>query len=88
MNDGSTSPRTRLENVTDFGKLLVVIGGLLVLAGLIVMLIGRTGLPLGKLPGDITYRGKNTTVYFPLATSILISVVLSLVLYLVSRFRR
>jgi len=74
--------------VTDFGKLLVVIGGLLVLAGLVVMLIGRTGLPLGKLPGDITYRGKNTTVYFPLATSILISVVLSLVLYLVSRFRR
>ena len=74
--------------MTDFGKLLVVIGGLLVLAGLIVMLIGRTGLPLGKLPGDITYRGKNTTVYFPLATSILISVVLSLVLYLVSRFRR
>jgi len=74
--------------VTDFGKLLVVIGGLLVLAGLVVMLIGRTGLPLGKVPGDITYRGKNTTVYFPLATSILISVVLSLVLYLVSRFRR
>ena len=74
--------------MTDFGKLLVVIGGLLVLAGLVVMLIGRTGLPLGKLPGDITYRGKNTTVYFPLATSILISVVLSLVLYLVSRFRR
>jgi len=88
MNDGSTRPRTRLENVTDFGKLLVVIRGLLVLAGLIVMLIGRTGLPLCKLPGDITYRGKNTTVYFPLATSILISVVLSLVLYLVSRFRR
>ena len=74
--------------MTDFGKLLVVIGGLLVLAGLVVMFIARTGLPLGKLPGDITYRGKHTTVYFPLATSILISVVLSLVLYLVSRFRR
>ena len=74
--------------MTDLGKLLVVIGGLLVLAGLVVMFIGRIGLPLGKLPGDITYRGKNTTVYFPLATSILISVVLSLVLYLVSRFRR
>ena len=66
----------------------MVIGGLLVLAGLVVMLIGRTGLPLGKLPGDITYRGKNTTVYFPLATSILVSVALSLILYLVSRFRR
>ena len=74
--------------VTDLGKLLVVIGGLLVLAGLIVMLIPRSGLPLGKLPGDITYRGKNATVYFPLATSILVSVVLSLILYLVSRFRR
>ena len=74
--------------MADLGKLLIVIGGLLVLAGVVVMLIGRTGLPLGKLPGDITYRGKNTTVYFPLATSILISVVLSLVLYLVSRFRR
>ena len=66
----------------------MVIGGLLVLAGLVVMLIGRTGLPLGKLPGDILYRGKNTTVYFPLATSILVSVALSLILYLISRFRR
>jgi hypothetical protein len=74
--------------VTDLGKLLVVIGGLLVVAGLVVILIGRSGLPLGKLPGDILYRGKNTTIYFPLATSILLSVVLSLVLYLVSRFRR
>ena len=74
--------------MADLGKLLVILGGLLVLAGLVVMLLGRTGLPLGKLPGDITYRGKNTTIYFPLATSILVSVVLSLVLYFVSRFRR
>lgn len=74
--------------MTDLGKLLVVLGGLLLLAGLVVMLIGRSGLPLGKLPGDITYRGKNTTIYFPLATSILLSVVLSLVLYVISRFRR
>jgi hypothetical protein len=74
--------------MTDFGKLLVLIGGLLVLAGVAVMLIARSGLPLGKLPGDITYRGKNTIVYFPLATSILLSVVLSLVLYGISRFRK
>jgi hypothetical protein len=40
------------------------------------------------LPGDIVYRGKNTTVYFPLATSVLVSLVLSVVLYLVSRWRR
>jgi DUF2905 family protein len=74
--------------VTDLGRLLVVVGGLLVVAGLVVMLVGKSHLPLGRLPGDIVYRGKNTTFYFPLATSILLSVVLSLVLYFVSRFRR
>ena len=74
--------------MTDLGKLLVVVGGLVVLAGVVVMLVGKSGLPLGKLPGDIVYRGKNTTVYFPLATSVLVSVVLSVVLYLVSRWRR
>ena len=52
------------------------------------MLLGRAGLPLGQLPGDILYRGKNTTFYFPLATSILVSIVLSLVLFFLSRFRR
>jgi hypothetical protein len=52
------------------------------------MLLGRTNLPLGRLPGDFLYRGKNTTVYFPLATSLVLSVVLSIVLYLVSRWRR
>ncbi len=74
--------------MTDLGRLLVVVGGLLVVAGLVVMLVGKSHLPLWRLPGDIVYRGKNTTFYFPLATSILLSVVLSLVLYFVSRFRR
>jgi hypothetical protein len=45
-------------------------------------------LPLGRLPGDILYRGKNTTFYFPLASSILISVVLSIVLFLIARSKR
>jgi hypothetical protein len=74
--------------MTDIGRLLVILGIVLVVIGGLVMLLGRTGLPLGRLPGDILYRGKNTTFYFPLATSILISVVLSIVLYLVGRFRR
>lgn len=74
--------------MADFGKLLVLLGMILVVAGIVLILLGRTHLPLGRLPGDILYRGKNTTVYFPLATSLLLSVVLSLVLYLVSRFRR
>jgi hypothetical protein len=74
--------------VTDLGKLLVGLGALVMVAGLVLMLLGRTNLPLGRLPGDILYRGKNTTFYFPLATSILLSVLLSLILYLVGRFRR
>ena len=74
--------------MTDIGRLLVVLGVVLVVMGGIVMLLGRTGFPLGRLPGDILYRGKNTTFYFPLASSILISVVLSIVLYLVGRYKR
>ena len=74
--------------MTDIGRLLVILGIVLVVIGGLVMLLVRTGLPLGRLPGDILYRGKNTTFYFPLATSILISVVLSIVLYLVGRFRQ
>lgn len=72
----------------DVGKLLMLVGGFIFLMGLLVVFLGKTGLPLGRLPGDIVYRGKNTSFYFPLATSILLSVALSLVLYVVSRFRR
>ena len=60
----------------------------MVVVGLVLILVGKTNLPLGRLPGDILYRGKNTTFYFPLATSILLSVVLSVALYVVGRFRR
>ncbi|PYV59484.1 MAG: DUF2905 domain-containing protein [Acidobacteria bacterium] len=70
------------------GKLLMVLGVALMVGGAVLILVGRTGLPLGKLPGDIIYRGKNTTFYFPLVTSILLSIVLSVALYLVGRFRR
>jgi len=74
--------------MTELGKVLVLAGVIFAAAGLLLMLFGRTHLPLGRLPGDIVYRGKNTTFYFPLATSFLISVVLSLLLYAVGRFRR
>jgi hypothetical protein len=70
------------------GKLLIFLGGVLLVVGVVVMLLGRIHWPLGRLPGDFLYRGKNTTVYFPLATSLLVSVVLSIVLYVVSRWRR
>jgi hypothetical protein len=74
--------------MTDLGKLLILLGIVIVVAGVVLLLLGRTHLPLGRLPGDIIYRGKNTTFYFPLATSILLSVVLSLLLYVINRWKR
>lgn len=68
--------------------MLLGLGLLLVLAGAVLLLAGRIGLPLGRLPGDIAYKGKRVSVYFPLGTSIFISVVLTLLFYLLSRFRR
>ena len=72
----------------ELGKLLVVVGALLVIAGLLFLFLGKMNPPIGKLPGDIVYRGKNTTVYFPLATSILLSVLLTVVLYVIGKFKR
>jgi Protein of unknown function (DUF2905) len=74
--------------MADFGRLLVFLGGLLLIVGIVLIVLGKTNLPIGRLPGDIIYRGKNTTVYFPLVTSILLSIVLTAVMYLIGRFRR
>ena len=75
-------------SMSDLGKLLILFGCLLVVAGVVLVLVGRTHFPLGKLPGDIVYRGKNTTIYFPLATSLLVSILLSLLLYALTRWRK
>ncbi len=72
----------------DFGKIIIFLGVGLVVLGLALMVIGRSHLPIGRLPGDFLYRGKNTTVYFPLATSLLVSLVLSILLYVVGKWRR
>lgn len=74
--------------MTDFGKLLILLGGVLIVGGVLLLLFGRLHVPLGRLPGDIVYRGKNTTFYFPLATSILLSVLLTVVLYVIGKWRR
>jgi ribose/xylose/arabinose/galactoside ABC-type transport system permease subunit len=72
----------------DLGKTLVGLGLLLVVLGAGLVLAGRMGWPLGRLPGDFAWRGKHVQVFFPLGTSIAISVVLTLVLWLLSRLRR
>jgi hypothetical protein len=74
--------------MSDLGKLLLVFGGAIVVAGAVLLLAGRFNLPLGHLPGDIVYRGKNTVFYFPLTTCIVISVVLSLIFWLFGRGHR
>lgn len=73
--------------MADLGKLLLVFGAVLLVLGAVLVFAGKFNLPFGRLPGDFTYRGKNTTVYFPLATSLLLSVILSLILWLFGRSR-
>jgi hypothetical protein len=74
--------------MNDLGRLLIGLGLLIAGIGVVVVLVGKMGLPLGRLPGDFSWRGRNTTVYFPLASSIVLSVVLSVVFYLLSRLRK
>ena len=71
--------------MAEFGKILIFCGLLIAFFGVILIFAGRMHVPIGRLPGDIVYRGKSGTFYFPLATCIVLSVVLSLVLYLVGR---
>jgi hypothetical protein len=77
----------KIVAMVELGKLLLVLGWIILVVGVVLLFAGRMHLPLGRLPGDIVYRGKNTVFYFPLATSILLSVVLTLVFWLISRWR-
>jgi hypothetical protein len=76
--------------MNDLGKILIIFGCVIVVIGLALVLAGKMNLPIGKLPGDITWRSKsgNSVVYFPIVTSILISIVLSLVFWVINSFRR
>jgi predicted MFS family arabinose efflux permease len=74
--------------MNELGKALLGLGLLLAIVGSGLMLAARFGLPLGRLPGDVAWRGKNVSVYFPLGTSIVISIVLSILFYLISHLRR
>jgi Protein of unknown function (DUF2905) len=70
--------------VNNVGKILVAFGLLIALAGVVLLLVGRVPW-IGRLPGDIHIQRGNFTFYFPLATSLLLSVVLTLLLYVVGR---
>lgn len=68
------------------GKWIMILGGGMLLVGLVVYLVGRSGLPLGRLPGDFRIVRDNFTCVFPLATSILVSLVLTVALNLLARW--
>jgi hypothetical protein len=67
------------------GRLLITAGLLLVVAGLLITFAGRLPFRLGRLPGDVHVQGRHSSFYFPLATCILLSVLLSLVLRILRR---
>jgi hypothetical protein len=74
--------------MNELGRAILILGVVLVVVGGAILLLGRTGIPIGRLPGDLTYRGKNTTLYFPIVTCIVISLVLTIVSWIIQYFRR
>ncbi len=67
------------------GRILILLGVLLIIAGFVVSLGSRLPVRFGHLPGDIVVRGKNSVFYFPVVTCLLISIVLSLMMWFLSK---
>jgi hypothetical protein len=70
------------------GRTLMMIGAAVFAAGAIIWLVSKTGLPLGRLPGDVVWKGKKVTVYAPFATMLIASVVLTIILNVITRIWR
>ncbi len=69
----------------NMGKLLIVTGIILIIVGILIY-VGK-GLPFGKLPGDISVKKDNFSFHFPIVTSLIISIILTLILYLINKFK-
>ena len=77
-----------MDPLRELGKLLLVVGVVLVGAGALLMFGARLPLRLGRLPGDITYQGRHGSFYFPVVTCLLVSLALTLISWIVNYFRR
>jgi hypothetical protein len=77
-----------MDALRETGKILIVLGIVLVGVGALLVFGGKLPFRLGRLPGDIVYQGRNGSFYFPVVTCILLSVVLSLLMWIVNYFRR
>jgi hypothetical protein len=71
----------------ELGRTLIFLGIVLAVVGALILGLNRLHLPLGRLPGDFNWRGRGWSVSFPLATSIVVSILLSLLLWVLSRLR-
>lgn len=69
----------------NLGRLFIVAGLVLVGLGLAIVVLNRLNLPLGRLPGDVVWRGKNTTFYFPWVTCLVVSLLATILLWLANR---
>lgn len=77
-----------MDALRETGKILILLGVALAGVGALLAFGGKLPLRLGRLPGDIVYQGRNGSFYFPVVTCILLSVVLSLLMWVVNHFRR
>ena len=77
-----------MEPLRELGRSLFAIGALLILLGALLYFGDKLPFRLGKLPGDIVHRGEHTTFYFPIVTCLLLSIALSFLFWLFSRFHR
>jgi len=73
--------------VNQIGKMLIAAGLLLAALGVCLIAAGKLNIPFGKLPGDITYQKKNLTVFAPFGTMLVVSVILTLILNIFSRWK-
>jgi hypothetical protein len=76
------------SSLGELGKTLLAIGIVLVIAGIFLVSGAKLPFRLGRLPGDIAYQGRNGSFYFPIVTCILLSVALTVILWIVNLFRR
>lgn len=72
-------------SIETIGRLTILLGIVLVIAGGIILLVARLGIPLGKLPGDLQIQGENFTCVFPIVTMIIVSILLTVVLNIIIR---
>ncbi len=77
-----------MDPLRDLGRLLLILGAIIAIVGALLYFGARLPFRLGRLPGDIIHRGEHTIFYFPIVSCLVISIVLSVILWLFSNLRR